>query len=238
MLGFIKEMCYSCKELSFSTKGEIMKRKNLVLALAILSSLALAACGNSGKTETKVSAETEATTEKATEKAAEKASEKASEAAGEQKASNFSVSDKSLEFTTENLALESVDSSIFGEKDLTVLNVWGTFCGPCIQEMPELGEWQRSLPDNVQIIGLVADVAGKEDADHIELANTILDKTNAHFTNIIPNNDFAELLSGVVGVPTTFFINKEGKIVGKPIVGAQVPKYKAFVEEYLKTLAS
>jgi len=238
MLGFIKEICYSCKELLFSTKGEIMKRKNLVLALAILSSLALAACGNRGKTETKVSAETEATTEKATEKAAEKASEKASEAAGEQKASNFSVSDKSLEFTTENLALESVDSSIFGEKDLTVLNVWGTFCGPCIQEMPELGEWQRSLPDNVQIIGLVADVAGKEDADHIELANTILDKTNAHFTNIIPNNDFAELLSGVVGVPTTFFINKEGKIVGKPIVGAQVPKYKAFVEEYLKTLAS
>ena len=215
-----------------------MKRKNLVLALAILSSLALAACGNSGKTETKVSAETEVTTEKATEKAIEKASEKASEAAGEQKASNFSVSDKSLEFTTENLALESVDSSIFGEKDLTVLNVWGTFCGPCIQEMPELGEWQRNLPDNVQIIGLVADVAGKEDADHIELANTILDKTNAHFTNIIPNNDFAELLSGVVGVPTTFFINKEGKIVGKPIVGAQVPKYKAFVEEYLKTLAS
>lgn len=211
-----------------------MKRKNLVLALAILSSLALAACGNSVKTETKASVETEATTEKA----AEKASEKASEAAGEQKASNFSVSDKSLEFTTENLALESVDSSIFGEKDLTVLNVWGTFCGPCIQEMPELGEWQRSLPDNVQIIGLVADVAGKEDADHIELANTILDKTNAHFTNIIPNNDFAELLSGVVGVPTTFFINKEGKIVGKPIVGAQVPKYKAFVEEYLKTLAS
>ena len=215
-----------------------MKRKNLVLALAILSSLALAACGNSGKTETKASVETEATTEKATEKAAEKASEKASEAAGEQKASNFSVSDKSLEFTTENLALESVDSSIFGEKDLTVLNVWGTFCGPCIQEMPELGEWQRSLPDNVQIIGLVADVAGKEDADHIELANTILDKTNAHFANIIPNNDFADLLSGVVGVPTTFFINKEGKIVGKPIVGAQVPKYKAFVEEYLKTLAS
>jgi hypothetical protein len=238
MLGFIKEICYSCKELSFSTKGEIMKRKNLVLALAILSSLALAACGNSGKTETKVSAETEATTEKATEKAAEKASEKASEAAGEQKASNFSVSDKSLEFTAENLALESVDSSIFGEKDLTVLNVWGTFCGPCIQEMPELGEWQRNLPDNVQIIGLVADVAGKEDAEHIELANTILDKTNVHFTNIIPNNDFADLLSGVVGVPTTFFINKEGKIVGKPIVGAQVPKYKAFVEEYLKTLAS
>lgn len=215
-----------------------MKRKNLILALAVLSSVALAACGNSGKTATTTSVETEAATEKASEKATEKETEKAGEAASSQKAANFSVSEGSLEFTAENLALESVDSSIFAEKDLTVLNVWGTFCGPCINEMPELGEWQRELPENVQIIGLVADVAGKEDKEHIELANMILEKTNARFTNIIPNNDFAELLSGVVGVPTTFFINKEGKIVGKPIVGAQVPKYKSFVEEYLKTIES
>ena len=219
-----------------------MKQKNLILALAVLSSVALAACGNSGKTATTTSVETEAATEKASEKATEKATEKETEKAGEaassQKAANFSVSEGSLEFTAENLALESVDSSIFGEKDLTVLNVWGTFCGPCIQEMPELGEWQRALPENVQIIGLVADVAGKEDKEHIELANMILEKTNAQFTNIIPNNDFAELLSGVGGVPTTFFINKEGKIVGKPIVGAQVSKYKSFVEEYLKTIES
>lgn len=215
-----------------------MKRTNLILALAVLSSFALAACGNSGKTATTTSVETEAATEKASEKATEKETEKAGEAASSQKAANFSVSEGSLEFTAENLALESVDSSIFAEKDLTVLNVWGTFCGPCINEMPELGEWQRELPENVQIIGLVADVAGKEDKEHIELASMILEKTNARFTNIIPNNDFAELLSGVVGVPTTFFINKEGKIVGKPIVGAQVPKYKSFVEEYLKTIES
>ena len=215
-----------------------MKQKNLILALAVLSSVALAACGNSGKTAATTSVETEAATEKASEKATEKETEKAGEAASSQKAANFSVSEGSLEFTAENLALESVDSSIFAEKDLTVLNVWGTFCGPCINEMPELGEWQRALPENVQIIGLVADVAGKEDKEHIELANMILEKTNAQFTNIIPNNDFAELLSGVVGVPTTFFINKEGKIVGKPIVGAQVSKYKSFVEEYLKTIES
>ena len=147
-----------------------MKRTNLILALAVLSSFALAACGNSGKTATTTSVETEA----ATEKASEKATEKAGEAASSQQAANFSVSEGSLEFTAENLALESVDSSIFAEKDLTVLNVWGTFCGPCINEMPELGEWQRALPENVQIIGLVADVAGKEDKEHIELANMIL----------------------------------------------------------------
>ena len=215
-----------------------MKRKNLILALAVLSSIALAACGNSGKTETKTSEETEAATEKTTEKAMEKDSEKASETAAEQKAANFSVSEKSLKFTAENLALETVDNSIFADKDLTVLNVWGTFCGPCIQEMPELGEWQREMPENVQIVGLVADISGKEDQEHIDYANLILEKTNAQFTNIIPNSDFSDLLSGVSAVPTTFFINKEGKIVGKPVVGAQVSKYKSFVEEYLKSIES
>jgi len=206
--------------------------KKWLLPVMICSLTFLTACGNgaNSKTAEMSSVSTEA------EKEGAKESEKAAESG--EKTEDFTVSEDALSFTAKNLNLEDVDDSIFKDKDLTVLNIWGTFCGPCIQEMPELGEWQRSLPDNVQIIGLVADVAGKEDADHIELANTILDKTNAHFTNIIPNNDFAELLSGVVGVPTSFFINKEGKIVGKPIVGAQVPKYKAFVEEYLKTLAS
>ena len=75
------------------------------------------------------------------------------------------------------------------------------------------------------------------DTKQIETAKTILEKTDADFQNIIPNEDFVPLLSTVVGVPTTYFINSEGKIVGKPIVGAQVSKYKSFVEGYLATLS-
>ena len=130
-----------------------------------------------------------------------------------------------------------MDDSIFKDKDLTVLNIWGTFCGPCINEMPELGAWAKEMPENVQIIGLVADIVGETDSKQIDTAKTILEKTDANFQNIIPNADFSPLLSTVVGVPTTYFINREGKIVGKPIVGAQVSKYKAFVEDYLATLS-
>ena len=201
-----------------------MKRKNLVLALAILSSLALAACGNSGKTETKVSAETEATTEKATEKAAEKASEKASEAAGEQKASNFSVSDKSLEFTTENLALESVDSSIFGEKDLTVLNVWGTFCGPCINEMPELQKIYESLPKNANLIGIVADVPeGMKDG--VDNANYIEKQTGVKYTNLTLSDSLSSFAKRFYAVPSTIFVDKNGNIIGELVMGADIDAY-------------
>lgn len=136
-------------------------------------------------------------------------------------------------FTAADLNGNSVTESIFSEKDLTVLNIWGTFCGPCIGEMPELGEWAKEMPDNVQMLGLIIDINGEEDTEHHDLAVDITQKASADFTNLIANADFAPILRDVIGVPTTLFIDGDGKIVGDPIVGADVEGYKQFVEEYL-----
>ena len=68
---------------------------------------------------------------------------------------------------------------------------------------------------------------------HLDLAREITDRSGADFTQLIGNEDFAEWLKGIVGVPTTFFVDREGKIVGEPIVGADVEAYRKFVEEYL-----
>lgn len=136
-------------------------------------------------------------------------------------------------FTATDLNGSTVTESIFGEKDLTVLNIWGTFCGPCIGEMPELGEWAKEMPDNVQILGLIIDISGEEDTEHRDLAVDITQKAGADFTNLIANADFAPILKDVVGVPTTLFIDGDGNIVGDPIVGADVEGYQTFVEEYL-----
>lgn len=136
-------------------------------------------------------------------------------------------------FTTTDLDGNTVTESIFSEKDLTVLNIWGTFCGPCIGEMPELGEWANEMPDNVQILGLIIDINGEEDTEHRDLAVDITQQSGADFTNLIANADFAPILKDVIGVPTTLFIDGEGKIVGDPIIGADVDGYKKFVEDYL-----
>lgn len=127
----------------------------------------------------------------------------------------------------------TVTESIFAEKDLTVLNIWGTFCGPCIGEMPELGEWAKEMPDNVQIVGLIIDINGEEDTEHRDLAVDITQQAGVDFTNLIANADFAPILKDVIGVPTTLFIDGDGNIVGDPIVGADVDGYKTFVEDYL-----
>lgn len=136
-------------------------------------------------------------------------------------------------FTATDLDGNTVTESIFAEKDLTVLNIWGTFCGPCIGEMPELGEWAEEMPDNVQMLGLIIDISGEDDTEHRDLAVDITQKAGANFTNLIANADFSPILRDVVGVPTTLFIDGGGNIVGDPIVGADVDGYKAFVEDYL-----
>ena len=135
-------------------------------------------------------------------------------------------------FTTKDINGAEVDSSIFSEKKLTVVNVWGTFCGPCIEEMPELAGWAKEMGDDVQLIGIVGDINGENDTQHIELAQTIAQKAGVEFTNLIPNGDFSGLMSNIIGFPTTFFVDHTGAIVGEPIVGANVKGCKEFVETY------
>ena len=44
------------------------------------------------------------------------------------------------DFTAQDLDGNTVDESIFADYEVTMVNLWGTFCGPCLQEMPDLGE--------------------------------------------------------------------------------------------------
>ena len=149
----------------------------------------------------------------------------------------FKVYGKFAEFTTNDINGNEVTQSIFANKDLTVVNIWGTFCGPCINEMPELGAWEKELPDNVQIVGLIVDISSTDDETQIAVAKQITEKADVGFVNLIGGNgDFDELIGSIVGVPTTIFVDKSGNIVGEIIVGADVDRYKSFVNKYIEAL--
>ena len=138
-------------------------------------------------------------------------------------------------FTSTDLDGNEVTDAIFAEKDLTILNVWGTYCDPCKEEMPELAEWTKELPDNVQIIGMVIDVP-EGDADMIETAKAICEDTGVKYINITDNDSVEAALSSVEAIPTTFFLDSEGKTVSTPVVGNDVEAYKKAVQEYLDQL--
>src|SRR5690554_3153574 len=62
-------------------------------------------------------------------------------------------------FWTIDLYGNEVDQTIFKNSKLTLINVWATFCPPCLMEMPDLAELSREYnTKDVQIIGIVNDV--------------------------------------------------------------------------------
>lgn len=140
------------------------------------------------------------------------------------------VADGVFDFSTTDLNGNPVTSDIIAQKDLTVINVWGTFCGPCIGEMPALAAWDKELPENVQIIGIISDVyAGGDTA----AARNILSSTGVTFLNLLTNDSLIPLLSQSQYVPTTYIVDRNGNLVAAPIIGADVEGYKAVVENYL-----
>ena len=136
------------------------------------------------------------------------------------------------EFSTTDMDGNKVTNDSFADYDLTVVNFWATYCNPCIDELPELAEWKKELPDNVNLIGLLVDVDEK-DSDQYKLAEKIISQTGADYQHLIATEEFDDMISNLVGVPTTFFVDSTGKIIGEPFAGADVSAYKQTVEDYL-----
>lgn len=131
------------------------------------------------------------------------------------------------EFSAEDLYGNPVDSSIFAGYPINMINVWATFCGPCINEMPDLGELAAEYADRgVQIIGVVSDLAkrdGTYDEELTELARDIVEATGAAYLHLMPSPDLVEKkLQNIQAVPTTFFVDETGAAIGSAyVVGAQ-----------------
>ena len=129
-------------------------------------------------------------------------------------------------FTTTDMDGNIVTQEIFADYDLTVVNLWATWCGYCIEEMPELARLKTMLPENVNFITLC------EDAHlDMDLANEILTASGANFQTLINTQEiYDQFFSLVTAFPTTVFFNSEGILVGKPIVG--VPSLENSADAY------
>ena len=121
-----------------------------------------------------------------------------------------------------------VDSSVFEDYDLTMINIWATFCNPCLSEMPELAELSSEYAagdNNVQIIGIctdITDIEGQPVQEGVDLAKQIVELTGASYRHLVPDADLMEfLMQEVAVVPTTYFVESQGKVVGEATLGAR-----------------
>lgn len=144
------------------------------------------------------------------------------------------VGDTMPDFKTVDLNGNEVTSEFFQGAQLTVVNFWGTFCNPCIAEMPELEALYEKYGDKVQFLGIVGDIQGTDDTKHLELARTIVEKAGVTFPSLIPNESFKGQLQGIIGFPTTIFVDMSGNIIGEPIVGSNIPATEDFIQSVIK----
>ena len=131
--------------------------------------------------------------------------------------------DGSTSITFETLDMEgnTVSAGIFGETKLTMVNVWATYCNPCLREMPGLGELAGEYaPEEFRIVGVISDVMEGADQKSIDLAASLIEQTGADYPHLLLNESlYYALLMDVTAVPTTFFINENGEILDT-VVGA------------------
>ena len=137
-------------------------------------------------------------------------------------------------FLTEDVYGNEVGPEIFTQNKVTVVNIWGTYCGPCIEEMPELEEWYQdelAAGSGVGIIGIPIDV----DSSTAYMAIDVMDDTGVTYPNLIVDEGLYEMFcQDLYCVPTTFIVDSNGEIIAGPIEGAYVDWYKNEVETYLE----
>ena len=125
-------------------------------------------------------------------------------------------------FTAETLDGQTVNSAeLFAGAKVTMLNIWGTYCPPCLMEMPDLGQIAEDYADKeFQMVGLVHDVTSA-DSSTGELAVEQIAETGADYMHLITNQDLINnVLYDVYAVPTTLFIDSEGKLICSAVVGS------------------
>ena len=139
-----------------------------------------------------------------------------------------------IAFSGQDLEGNTVSSEILSSSKLTMINVWATYCNPCLREMPELGELAADYsPEEFQIIGVISDVEEGSEEKMKDYAADLVAKTGADYTHLLLNESlYFSLLTEVSAVPTTFFFDSEGNLLNT-IVGSMD---KASWEEEINAL--
>lgn len=152
----------------------------------------------------------------------------------------FAQSASKIEFNAKDINNKTVTSAIFQDSQITMINIWGTFCGPCINEMPDLGKLSNQYDDSkFQIIGIVIDAVNRKGVPvpkTIETAQKIVKQTGADYIHIVPDTKLSSgFLSQVFVVPTTIFVNNKGEIIDEIYTGSRsLTDWQKIIDKIIK----
>ena len=118
---------------------------------------------------------------------------------------------------------------LFSKNAVTVVNFWFTTCNPCVGELAELDALNKELAKKGgALIGVNTFTLGGDEAA-ISEAKDVLAKKGATYQNVYFDSDgeAGKFTANIFAYPTTYVVDRNGNIVGDPIVGAITEKKQA-----------
>lgn len=146
-------------------------------------------------------------------------------------------------FETTGIDGKTYTEKVFSDYDLTLVNVFTTWCSPCVKEIPELQELYKEMKDKgVGVAGVVLDTTdekGNQDEEAVKKAGILQEKTKAEYPFLTPDTTMMNgRLQGISAFPETFFVDKDGNIVGDTYTGSHtLDEWKEIVEKELKNVS-
>ena len=124
-----------------------------------------------------------------------------------------------------------VTGEIFKDYDITMVNVFTTWCTWCIKEMPDMVKLAKDMPEQSNLIAVCADAF-----DAPSDLKAIMETYKVDFPVLKMTDKQVSAISMIIGYPTTFFVGRDGSIldtmIGMPPNGAA--GYRTKVEQLLK----
>lgn len=164
------------------------------------------------------------------------------QSAFEQPAAATSDADTVGTFETTDIDGNAYTDKVFSDYDLTLVNAFTTWCSPCVNEMPELEKLYEEMKEQgVGVVGMVLDTVGDDGSvndETVKKAQVLKEKTGVTYPLLIPDSGFLNgRIQGLQSFPESFFVDKEGNIVGDPIMGSNdFDGWKEAVENQLAAL--
>ena len=146
-------------------------------------------------------------------------------------------------FETKGVDGKDYTEKVFSDYDLTLVNIFTTWCSPCVNEIPELEKLYEEMKEKgVGVVGVVLDTVGddgKQDDATVKKAGVLQEKTKASYPFLIPDSTMMNgRLNGISAFPETFFVDKDGNIVGETYSGSHsLDEWKKIVEKELANVS-
>ena len=120
-------------------------------------------------------------------------------------------------------------SELFSKNAVTVVNFWFTTCNPCVGELSELDALNKKLAEKGGALIGVNTFTLDGDEAAISEAKNVLAKKSATYQNVYfaSDGEAGKFTTNIFAYPTTYVVDRNGNIVGDPIVGAITEKKQA-----------